>query len=138
MYSGNAQENWNYIKQVKEQLNIPVCGNGDIWNVNDYIRMKNETKCDYVMIGRASIGNPYIFKQIQDYNLNGKYNERTKQQNITDFNNYIILAEKYGNDLFTIKNFAQRVTKGFEGGAQLRQNISKCKTINEIKKLISF
>lgn len=138
IYSGNAQENWNYIKQVKEQLNIPVCGNGDVWNVNDYIKMKKETKCDYVMVGRSAIGNPYIFKQIHDYNLTGKYNERTKKQNITDFKNYITLAEKYENDLFTIKNFAQRVTKGFEGGAQLRQNISKCKSIEEIKKLIYF
>lgn len=133
MYSGNAQENWNYIKQVKEQLNIPVCGNGDVWNVNDYIKIKKETRCDYVMVGRAAMGNPYIFKQIHNFNLNGKYNERTKEQNIIDFKFYIKLAEKYGNDLFTIKNFAQRVTKGFEGGATLRQNISKCKSIEEIK-----
>ncbi len=136
MYSGNAQGNWDYIKQVKEQLNIPVCGNGDVWNVNDYIKMKKETKCDYVMIGRSAIGNPYIFKQIHDYTLNGKYNERTKQQNLIDFKNYIKLAEKYENDLFTIKNFTQRVTKGFEGGAQLRQNISKCKNVHEIKRIM--
>jgi tRNA-dihydrouridine synthase B len=136
MYSGDAQENWKYIKEIKEKLNIPVCGNGDVWNVNDYLRMKKETKCDYVMVGRAAMGNPYIFKQIHDFNLNGKYNDRTKEQNIKDFNYYIKLAEKYDVDLFTIKNFAQRVTKGFEGGAKLRQDISKCKSVNEIKDII--
>ena len=57
MYSGDAQENWKYIKEIKEKLNVPVCGNGDIWTVNDYLRMKKETKCDYVMIGRGAIGN---------------------------------------------------------------------------------
>lgn len=137
MYSGNAQENWKYIKKIKEQLNISVCGNGDIWTVKDYLNMKNETKCDYVMIGRGAIGNPYIFKQIHDYNLNGKFNERTKEQKIKDFNSYINLADKYSIDLFTIKNFAQRVTKGFEGGAKLRQKISKCNDVNEIKEIIN-
>jgi nifR3 family TIM-barrel protein len=136
MYSGNAQENWNYIKQVKDQLNIPVCGNGDVWNVNDYLQMKEKTNCDYVMIGRAAMGNPYIFKQIHDYNLTGKYKERTKEQQIKDFKNYIVLAESYEIDLFTIKNYAQRVTKGFEGGAKLRQNLSKCNNVTEIKKLM--
>jgi tRNA-dihydrouridine synthase B len=137
MYSGNAQENWDYIRQVKEQLDVSVCGNGDIWTVKDYLRMKKETKCDYVMVGRCAIGNPYIFKQIQDFNLNGKYKERTQEQNIKDFDNYIKLAHKYDVDLFTIKNFAQRVTKGFKGGAKLRQNISRCNNLNEIKEIIN-
>lgn len=136
MYSGNAQSNWFYIKEVKEKLSIPVCGNGDVWNVNDYVKMKNETMCDYVMVGRGAIGNPYIFKQIKDYNLSGKWKNRIRKQHLEDFKNYMVLAAKYGNDLFTIKNFAQRVTKGFKGGAELRLKISKCTSVNEVKKLI--
>lgn len=55
---------WNIIKLVKENVNIPVIGNGDIKSPEDAKRMIDETNCDGVMIGRASLGNPYLFKQI--------------------------------------------------------------------------
>jgi len=46
------------------RVQIGVCGNGDVFNVEDYLLMKKETGCDYVMIGRGAIGNPFIFKQV--------------------------------------------------------------------------
>src|SRR5574344_1995483 len=69
-YEGKAD--WNIIKEVKENVNIPVIGNGDIKSVDDAIRMINETGCDAVMIGRGSLGNPYIFKEITYYLETGK------------------------------------------------------------------
>lgn len=64
-YSGSA--NWELIKKVKESVNIPVIGNGDIKNIYDAKRMLLETGCDAVMIGRGSLGNPWLIKQCVKY-----------------------------------------------------------------------
>ncbi len=60
----SGQTDWNIISKVKKQLNIPVIGNGDASNPSLAIKMKSQTQCDGVMIGRAAVGNPWIFKQI--------------------------------------------------------------------------
>jgi len=61
-FSGNAD--WTIISKVKERVKIPVIGNGDVTNPLLAIKMKEQTGCDGVMIGRAAVGNPWIFKQI--------------------------------------------------------------------------
>jgi len=68
-YSGNAD--WDIIKKVKESVSIPVIGNGDVKSSDDVKRMFDETGVDAIMIGRGTLGNPWIFKQIED-ELNGK------------------------------------------------------------------
>jgi len=131
-YTGKAD--WNWIKKVKETLSIPVSGNGDVRTVEDYLRMKQETGCDYVMIGRGALGNPYLFKQIEDYKKFGKYTPRNPQQQLKDFFSYLELAEKYHADLNIIKFHAQSFTKGIKGSSQLREKLSKIKTLEGIKK----
>lgn len=69
-YSGKA--NWNIIKAVKENVNIPVIGNGDINSCYDAKKMLDETKCDAVMIGRGVLGNPWLIKECVEYLENGK------------------------------------------------------------------
>ena len=64
-YSGKA--NWDIIKQVKENVKIPVIGNGDIKTCYDAKRMLDETKCDAIMIGRGLLGNPWLIKECLDY-----------------------------------------------------------------------
>lgn len=68
-YSGKAD--WNIIKQVKEAVNIPVIGNGDVIDIYSAKKMLDETGCDAIMIGRATLGNPWLIKDIVEYLDNG-------------------------------------------------------------------
>ena len=56
---------WRPIAEMKEVAEVPIIGNGDIWNAEDYLRIKAETNCDAVMIARAAIGNPFVFEEIR-------------------------------------------------------------------------
>ncbi len=80
-YSGTAD--WNIIKQVKDNVSIPVIGNGDVKTCYDAKKMLDETHCDAVMIGRGLLGNPWLIRDCIDY-LNGrKIKEVTKQDKVS-------------------------------------------------------
>ena len=80
LYTGNAD--WNIIKQVKEAVSIPVIGNGDVRNCFDAKRMIDETGVDAVMIARATLGNPWIFKEVDTYLKTGDVLPRPEYKEI--------------------------------------------------------
>lgn len=130
-YSGKA--NWEIIKQVKENVSIPVIGNGDVVNGEKAKELLEYSKCDYVMIARAAMNNPKIFDEINYYLKTGKNKVATKESKIKLFLEYVKLCEKYdfvniSNLRFTALNFC----KGFNGSKDLRVSLMKSKDKEKI------
>ncbi len=132
------ETDWDIIKQVKENVSIPVVGNGGVNSPEDAKRMFDKTKCDYIMVGREASRNPYIFKQINDYLQKGDYKEVTKKDQIKFFREYLELAERYQPKFKYIKYHAMYMTKGIKGSKELRLKLSQTKSIEEIKKLLQM
>jgi len=131
-YTGKAD--WSYIKLVKESVSMPVIGNGDIWVPEDAKRMLDETGCDYVMIGRAAMGNPRVFRQCNDYLEKGSYEKSEKS--MSPFLEYLKIAQDRDIDFVKLKSQAIYFTKGIYGSAKMRLAISKAKAINEILNIV--
>lgn len=133
----NVKADWSWIKKVKENVSIPVIGNGDINSPETAKERLEYSGVDYVMIGRAAIGNPFLFKQINDYLEKNKYKEYATKNKIKDFFKYISLAENFGIPFSRIKKQAQYFSKGIKGGARVREMVSKASTISEIRQIFN-
>lgn len=125
----------NIIKDVKENVNIPVIGNGEINKPEDAKEMFEKTNCDFIMIGRAASKNPYIFKQMTDFFKTGEYLQSDLEKVYLD---YLRLAEKYNSKLKYVKEHFIYMTKGMKNSAKVREELSKTKNIEQIKKIISI
>lgn len=132
-YSGKAD--WEIIKKVKQSVKIPVIGNGDVFTPEEFKKRIEESGVDYILIARGAMGNPYIFKQINDYLATGSYNKTPDK--IKLFFEYLELAEKYKISFPQIKTHAVSFTKGLQGGAELRKKIMSCKNKEELIKVLS-
>ncbi len=134
-YSGNAD--WSLIKELKEISDIPIVGNGDITTPEDAKNMIDNTNCDYVMIGRGAMGNPFLFEQINDYLKTNSYNEYSFKDRLDSFFDYLHLTNQYKIKFAHIKGQAMRFTKGMKGGSKLRFKITLSKNIEELEKIMN-
>jgi nifR3 family TIM-barrel protein len=135
MYSGSSS--LLGIKAVKNELSIPVIANGDVKDEESAERMLELTGCDGLMIGRAAMGNPYIFKKIRHYLETGEKLEADKQsRQLEAFDAYISLLEEHGLlSSINLRMHAHWFTKGLHGSRQIREKINGLddgKAINEI------
>ena len=138
-YSGKA--NWDIIRQVKESVSIPVIGNGDITSCYDAKRMLDETGCDAVMIGRATIGNPWFIKECVEYIENNNiidapsYKERIDM--IVKHYNLIEKNEGQRKALLDIKTHALAYLKYIPGTKELKNELAMSKTKEEFDNCIN-
>ena len=138
-YSGKAD--WNIIKQVKESVSIPVIGNGDVIDIYSAKKMLEETGCDAIMIGRAALGNPWLFKQINEYIEKDRIIDLPTPLERVDMCikhlSYLEEIKVSKVAVLEIRNHVAWYLKGLAGSNEIKNKIYMTKDIVEIKELLN-
>lgn len=137
-YSGKA--NRSVIAQVKEAVDIPVIGNGDIRSPLDARRMMDETGCDAVMIGRAAQGNPWIFRDMVAYEETGRCLQPPDRQQICDMllRHCRMMIEEKGEyvAIREMRKHAAWYTAGLHKATALRRALNTVASYEELEEAI--
>ncbi|BDG45515.1 MULTISPECIES: tRNA dihydrouridine synthase DusB [Parageobacillus] len=138
MYEGKAD--WNIIKQVKEAVNIPVIGNGDVKTPQDAKRMLEETGVDGVMIGRAALGNPWMIYRTVRYLETGELiPEPTVREKIEVCLLHLDRLIALKGEHIAVKEMRKHAAwylKGVRGNAKIRNAINECDTREQLATLL--
>lgn len=139
-YQGKAD--WNVIKEVKENVNIPVIGNGDILTCYDAKKMIDETGCDAVMIGRGILGNPWLIKECVDYLEHGiepkevSVNSRIKMMKTHIDLLYKDKAERVAT--LELRTILMYYLKYIPNTKEIKKRITKCNSRDEYLEVINL
>lgn len=137
-YSGKAD--WEIIRRVKEAVSIPVIGNGDVTSGERALAMREQTGCDGIMIGRGAQGNPWIFRELVEYDRTGILPQRPSKELIKGtMLRHARLQIEFKGDYLGIREMRKHVawyTKGMKGSAKLRDEINQVESYEELEQLL--
>lgn len=136
-YSGKV--NLEAIKEIKENVSIPVIGNGDVKTVEDLDNML-KTGVDLVMIGRASFGNPWIFEEFNAHLNNMPYVKKTDKERIEFLLYHLSELVKLKGETIAIlemRSLASWYVKGMKNNKEFKQKLINIKTVQEFKQIIT-
>jgi len=134
LYDGEAR--WAAITELKQAVNIPVLGNGDIWEAEDALRMMRITGCDGVVVGRGCLGRPWLFRDLTDV-FAGR--EPSNPPNFGEVVQILLRHARLLSDwigegpaIRAFRRHATWYTKGFRDSAGLRQQVTNVHTYDEL------
>jgi len=136
-FTGKAD--WSVITKIKQLISIPVIGNGDIFQAEDAIKMFRQTGCDAVMVGRAAIGNPWIFQQIQKLLNDGDISKVNLETRFQTMKHYVAASVEYIGELQACRMMRSRLgwfVKGLPNSSHFREAITLIRTQEEAEVLI--
>ena len=135
-----GQANWDLVRQIKEVVNVPVSGSGDVTTIEQAFTRFSETGCDGVLIGRGAMANPWIFRQIEDAIHGREIFQPTLEDKRNILVEYFEMLREDMPEMAAIgrmKQLAGQFTRGLQGGALFRTAVYHSHSVEEILGRIS-
>ncbi|MBU3182721.1 tRNA dihydrouridine synthase DusB [Clostridium psychrophilum] len=137
MYEGKAD--WDIIRQVKENVKVPVIGNGDVFSVDDALNIKKITNCDAIMIARGAMGNPWIFREIAQAINGEEVIYPTPMEKIDMCIRHLDLAVKYYEEIKAVREMRKHTAwyiKGLNNCSEIKNKINTIKDYDEVRQVL--
>ncbi|KKM09087.1 TIM barrel oxidoreductase NifR3 [Clostridiales bacterium PH28_bin88] len=137
-YSGQAD--WDIIRRVVQSVEVPVIGNGDLREPEDAVRMLDETGCSGVMVGRAALGNPWLFERFEAYLGRGeRLSPPTAQERVTTALRHLRMAVEFKGEWTGVREMRKHLAwylRGLKGAARVRQRINRMETLPQVEEVL--
>ena len=139
LYSGEAH--WDAIADLKSRVDVPVLGNGDIWEAWDALRMMRMTGCDGVIVGRGCLGRPWLFQDLADVFDGREPSDPPDLGGCIDtlLEHAALVCDWFGEarGILMMRKFTAWYTKSFPSSAALRERLVRVKTLGELHALVA-
>ena len=138
-YSGKAD--WDAIREVRQNLSIPVIGNGDIFTAEDGLRMMDYTGCEMVMVARGALGNPWLFRELVHLWKTGETLPRPDLEEVREMmiRQLDMMAELKGErvSVLEMRKHVGWYIRGIPGAAKIRAEVNRIADIGELRRFLT-